>query len=303
LGYTFMDAKSARHRLTGWLARSLYRLSLRHSHRVFFQNPDDRDAFLEMKLVSPGQSVVVNGSGVDLAFFPFRDSPDIMNSAPPGGIAAARNGADPATRGPGKAVRFLLIARLLRDKGIGEYVAAARWLKRSYPHAEFHLIGAFDPNPAGLKPEEVRAWEDEGLIQFHGWQADVRPFIRECHVYVLPSYREGTPRTVLEAMATGRAVITTDAPGCRETVLSMDMGAVRQMTKGGEPQPSGMKIGRTGVLVPVKNVTALAAAMEFFVQAPDQVVTMGREGRRYAEARYDVRKVNAVMMNEMGLEK
>src|SRR5690606_37493367 len=110
------------------------------------------------------------------------------------------------------APRFLLIARLLADKGIREYVEAARQIKAVHPEAEFHLVGPTDPNPAAIPLAEVEAWQREGVILYHGGQKDIRPFMQACSVYVLPSYREGTPRTVLEAMATGRAVITTDAP-------------------------------------------------------------------------------------------
>jgi len=260
LGYAFVDAVSPRQHLIGWLAKSFYRLSLCHSRLVFFQNPDDKQKFVKMGLVTPDQGVVVNGSGVDLSFFPFVpfEQENLFPSVP---------------------FRFLLISRLLRDKGIGEYVAAARILKKKHPRLEFVLVGGFDPNPTGLKPDEVKAWEAEGLIDFKNEQADVRPFIQSCHVFVLPSYYlEGTPRAVLEAMATGRAIITTDASGCRETVN-----------------------GRNGILVPVKDVEALAKAMEFFLDHPEQIVAMGRESRAYAQERYDVDKVNAVMLREMGL--
>lgn len=295
MGYAFGNSNAVRGRIARLAAGFLYRASLKISERVFFQNPDDCREFSEMKLVKPEQCVVVSGSGVDLETFPFQ---------PPTG----REG-----------VRFLLIARLLRDKGIGEYAAAARMLKQRCPRAEFHVVGPFDPNPAGLKPQEIRAWEAEGLIRYHGAQTDVRPFLRECDVYVLPSYREGTPRTVLEAMATGRAIITTDAPGCRETV--------RRKAAGGDLKPEGLQtnresgtrsdhpirvnscaspgeplqVGMNGILVPVKSIEALVEAMVFFIEHPEQISIMGRESRRYAEDRYDVHKVNAVMLKEMGL--
>ena len=110
-------------------------------------------------------------------------------------------------------------ARLLVDKGIRDYVAAARLVRAAYPAVEFHLVGPFDPNPAAISRDEVDAWQREGVIRYHGPTEDVHPFLHDCTAYVLPSYREGTPRTVLEAMATGRAVVTTDTPGCRETVF------------------------------------------------------------------------------------
>jgi glycosyltransferase involved in cell wall biosynthesis len=286
LGYAFMDTASTRQKLAGQIARSLYRMSLRHSRRVFFQNPDDADTFVATGLVVPERAVVVNGSGVDLEHFPFVE----MNHASVFGGATRPHG------GTDRPVRFLLIARLLWDKGIGEYVAAARNVKRKYPSTEFHLIGPFDSNPSRLTARDVTAWQDEGLIRFHGPQADVRPFLRDCHVFVLPSfYREGTPRTVLEAMATGRAVITTDAPGCRETVLRTDGGHMDARRS----EFQKLQMGSNGILVPVKDPDALAAAMEFFIENPQQMAVMGRAGRHYAQQRYDVRAVNETMLREM----
>jgi glycosyltransferase involved in cell wall biosynthesis len=196
-------------------------------------------------------------------------------------------------------IRFLLIARLLADKGIVEYVEAARMMKRKYHNAEFHLIGDFDSNPTGLKPGEIKKWEDEGLLRFHGYQKDVRDFLGSCHVYVLPSYREGTPRTVLEAMAMGRPIITTDAPGCKETIRFREPAlGLSGSTRAGI---AGLAIGTNGILVPVRDAKALAAAMEYFMKEPERIYVMGKESRRYAEERYDVHKVNAYMLKEMGL--
>jgi glycosyltransferase involved in cell wall biosynthesis len=215
---------------------------------------------------------VTNGSGVDLDHY--ADDPLTAASAP-------------------ESIVFLLIARLLRDKGIVEYVDAARRLKGRYPGARFQLVGFFDVNPAALTRQEVDAWVREGVIEFAGETTDVRPFLRNCDVYVLPSYREGTPRTVLEAMATGRPVITTDAPGCRETVAIPGDRPARSA--------SGVLEGLNGFLVPVRNSAALAEAMERFIVAPDLIATMGRYGRDYAEQRYDVHRVNDVVLSGMNL--
>jgi glycosyltransferase involved in cell wall biosynthesis len=300
LGYAFMDVASARQRLAEGLAKAFYRLSLNHSRRVFFQNPDDGRAFVEMGLVAQDRVVVVNGSGVDLEHFSFVEPR--MDPAPEGIGSAVPEANEPVSLQPNQQrpspaaqLRFLLIARLLRDKGIGEYATAARILKSRNPRAEFHLIGPFDPNPTGLKPEDVRAWEDQGLIRFHGQQTDVRPFLRKCDVYVLPSYREGTPRTVLEAMATGRAIITTDAPGCRETVLLTAKG------RGQQARGEAMMEGENGFLVRVRDTEALAQAMEVFIKQPELILVMGKRSREIAEEKYDVHKVNKVMMDAMGL--
>src|SRR5690606_21287045 len=136
----------------------------------------------------------VNGSGVDLQYF--------AESCPPR--------SDPV---------FLMIARLLVSKGVREYVEAARIVRRVYPRARFMLVGWRENHPASIGHDELEAWRAEGVIEYCGPADDVRPYLRQCSVYVLPSYREGTPRTVLEAMSTGRAIITTNVPGCKETVI------------------------------------------------------------------------------------
>lgn len=160
-----------------------------------------------------------------------------------------------------------------------EYADAARRIKARYPQAVFRLVGWIDENPDAIKPHELDAWVAEGVLEYLGRLSDVRSAIADCSVYVLPSYREGTPRTVLEAMAMGRAIITTDAPGCRETVVQ----------------------GENGFLVPVKSVEALVAAMERLIARPELIARMGQRSREIAVAKYDVKAVNAVMLREMGI--
>jgi glycosyltransferase involved in cell wall biosynthesis len=314
-------------RLAGWVAKRLYKASLKHSRRVFFQNPDDRDAFVKLGLVRQDKTVVVSGSGVDVDHF--HEATDrrpqtasFLNYKEPRTTSQKPTPTHSLTHKPTRPqISFLLIARLLRDKGIREYAEAAAMIKRDLPAAEFHLVGCYDPNPSGLKPNEVDAWVKAGTIICHGHQPEVRPFFRNCDVYVLPSYREGTPRTVLEAMATGRAIITTDAPGCRETIRFQAEG--RRLKPEEPPLPCEttarhaedvlyneerrtnnqelFTIGTNGILIPPRDAESLADAMRFFINNPEQIATMGRESRRYAEERYDVRKVNAVMLKEMGL--
>ena len=178
------------------------------------------------------------------------------------------------------APRFLLIGRLLGDKGVREYVQAAEQVKQRYPQAQFDLVGWIDANPNTITQPELDRWVAAGTINFLGRLSDVRPAIANSSVYVLPSYREGTPRTVLEAMAMGRAVITTDAPGCRETVVD----------------------GDNGFLVPVKDADALAQAMLRFIEQPELIIQMGQRSREIAEEKYDVHKVNAQMLAGMGLD-
>ena len=172
-----------------------------------------------------------------------------------------------------------MIARLLGDKGVREYAKAAREIRSSNPGIRFGLVGWVDENPDAISKDELHIWVEEGAIEYLGRLDDVRSAIADSTVYVLPSYREGTPRTVLEAMAMGRPIITTDAPGCRETVVE----------------------GENGYLVPVKSVDALVGAMQKFVDDPDLAARMGRRSRQIAEEKYDVHKVNAVMLREMGI--
>lgn len=255
LGYAFTGKVQGKRALIQRAVRWLYAQALRRASLVFFQNPDDEAEFIRLNLIPAGLPThVVNGSGVDTNAF----SPA------------------PIPTGP---IQFLLIARLLGDKGIREYVAAAEKLSALYPKIEFHLVGGHDINPDAIHPDEVNAWQEAGHIVWHGALTDVRPQIANSHVYVLPSYREGTPRTVLEAMAMGRPIITTDAPGCRETVLE----------------------GKNGFLVPVRDVKALAEAMQRFLDEPTLVRSMGHRSREIAVEKYDVHKVNAVMLKEMGL--
>ena len=253
LGYGF-GAHNLRQRIAGQLVQSLYRAVLKNTSGVFFQNPDDRDEFLGRGLLALDAPVMlINGSGVDLDWY----APQPLPQEP----------------------RFLLVARLLADKGIREYVAAARVLKKRYPQAQFRIAGNIDANPLSISAEQLKAWQAEGVIEYLGELDDVRPALASTQVYVLPSYREGTPRTVLEAMAIGRPIITTDAPGCRETVVE----------------------GENGFLVPVKDAEALASAMERFIHDPDLAKSMGNASLQIARSKYDVHKVNAQIMRGMGL--
>lgn len=258
LGYAF-QGNGERKRLRA-IVHTLYRLALGRTNMVFFQNTDDFSLLQKCGILQTHTSVcIVNGSGVDLDNF------------------AEKPITEAALAGP---VRFLLIARLMGDKGIREYVQAARILKRSYPQVQCAIAGWIDSNPDSITKDELDSWLSDGSIEFLGRLDDVRPALERCNVYVLPSYREGTPRTVLEAMAVGRAIVTTDAPGCRETVVD----------------------GDNGYLVPVQDAAALAQAMARFIDEPTLQASMGRRSRQMAEEKYDVHKVNAVMLKGMGLE-
>ena len=254
LGYAF-GSETLRQRIVSAVAGRLYRKALAQATAVRFQNPDDQRFFVDSGFVSMDRTDVVAGSGVDLDFYPFVDPPTSPS------------------------VQFLLIARLLADKGIREYVRAARVVRAKLPDTTFRLVGPPDPNPMAIQPRELDEWRAEGIVDVLPGTDDVRPHLAACDVYVLPSYREGTPRTVLEAMATGRPIVTTDAPGCRETT----------------------KIGENGFLVPVRDPDALAMAMIRLAEDRALRERMGRRSRAIAEEKYDVRRVNDAMMRAMGL--
>lgn len=262
LGYAFQNVDNTSKRSTFQkIVHWLYKQALIRSSKVFFQNPDDLALFKQLNLLSNKvPAVVVNGSGVNVADFEVVNLPRAVNGE--------------------VRVSFLLIARLLQDKGIREYVEAAKLIKKEYPQIEFNLVGWIDENPTAIKQQELDSWIDGKIIKYWGKLSDVRPAIAESSIYVLPSYREGTPRTVLEAMSMGRAIITTDAPGCRETV-----------------EHDG-----NGYLVEVKSVTSLEMAMRKFIQNPELAEIMGTRSREIALHKYDVHQVNHHMMTEMGIK-
>ena len=261
LGYAFQGADEKDYKKSNLqkIMHKLYSIALASTHKVFFQNPDDEALFKSMGILTPNTPTkVVNGSGVDISEYSVTDLP-------------SENGKPFA--------KFLLIARLLGDKGVREYAQAAKIIKDKYPEAQFDLVGWIDDNPDAIEQQELDSWIDEGLFHFWGKLNDVQPAIMASSIYVLPSYREGTPRTVLEAMAMGRPIITTDAPGCRETVID----------------------GYNGYLVPVKAVDELAAAMERFIINPELIVQMGAASRQLVAEKFDVHAVNRTMLKEMGL--
>ena len=261
LGYTFQQVEETNKRsIFQKFVHALYQQALAKSSKVFFQNNDDLNLLKKLNIVQPIiPTVVVNGSGVDLN--DFNVSPLPRNES--GGVKPS----------------FLLIARLLKDKGIVEYVEASKQIKREYSDVEFHLVGSIDENPAAIEQAQLDQWIADGDIIYWGQVKDVRPAIAASSVYVLPSYREGTSRSVLEAMSMGRAIITTDAPGCREPVTN----------------------GINGYLVPVQAIDELIDAMRQFIEHPNLCEQMGLASRGIAVDKYDVKKVNAHMIVEMGL--
>jgi glycosyltransferase involved in cell wall biosynthesis len=255
LGYAFTQTEpSVRQRILRYLVRQMYRIALKRAHAVLFLNPDDQREFCRLSLVSAEQAVLLGGIGVDLS--EYMPAPAVL---------------EPIT--------FTLAARLLREKGIVEFAEAAQRIKQRYPNTRFLLLGGMDTNPGALREHEVRQWADAGILEWHGHVPDVRPYFAQTSVYVLPSYREGVPRSTQEAMAMARPVITTDAPGCRETVVQ----------------------GVNGFLVPPRDVDALVAAMERFILQPELIVSMGQASRKLAEERFDVHRINQRILEVLGL--
>lgn len=252
LGYAFQKG-GFKKKLLNVLVRFLYKFSLKKSKGVIFQNQDNMQVFIDEGIIPQEKCFLVNGSGVDLSHYQVSPLP--------------------------LKPHFLLIARLLGDKGIREYAKAAQIVKQQYPEAVFELVGPEDPSPDGIKLEEINKWVSSGAIEYSGATTDVRPFIENCSIYVLPSYHEGMPRTVLEAMAMGRPILTTDVPGCRETVVN----------------------GDNGWLVEKANVEQLAERMIWFIENQEQWSVMGNKSHTMANEKFDVHKVNAEILKIMGL--
>ncbi len=234
----------------GWLTRivsGLYRLAFARSATVFFQNPDDLAMFVRARLVQERKARLLPGSGIDLQEF----------ALPPAWKE------DPAQ------FTFLLIARLLWDKGVGEFVEAARQVRARHPDARFQLLGFLDvANRTAVSRSDVEAWVAQGLVEYLGHADDVRPFIAAADCIVLPSYREGLPRVLLEGAAMGKPLITTDVPGCRQVVDD----------------------AYNGFLCTVRDASSLAEAMSKMLALPaEQRAAMGAAGRRKIEAEYDER--------------
>lgn len=226
------------------VAEILYRRSFSDLPVVFFQNRDDSALFVQRGLIHAYQAVLLPGSGIDLEHFGSQPYPAVT--------------ADPI---------FLMIARLLRDKGVLEFVEAARQVKAQAPHARFQLLGAVDAeNRTAIDAATVQGWVDEGLIEYLGTATDVRPYITAAACVVLPSYREGAPRTLIEAAATARPLIATDVPGCRDIV----------------------EAGVTGLLCAPKNAESLAGTcMHFLSLSPETRAAMGVAGRKRLEDHYN----------------
>jgi len=253
LGYMF-EADSAVKKALMALATLLYRLALIGA-AIFFQNREDREFFETAGIVGSAHRMeLTKGTGVDVAHF----APVPLPSGSP---------------------VFLLVGRLLEAKGLYEYAQAARILKERHPGVRFQLLGPPEHGLGSVPLERVRDWERGGFIEYLGQTGDVRPYLAAASVIVLPSWREGTPCSVMEGMSMGRPVVVTDAPGCREVVIS----------------------GLNGHMAPLRDPQALAEAMERFILHPEDIASMGAASRAIAVEEFDARKVAARILRVMGL--
>lgn len=258
-GYIYSEHDASHNyfrKLLRQLVTVLYKISLGQASVVIFLNPDDKRLFVnEIRVVKESRAVVINGIGVDLEYY---------NYTPP----------------VNEPVTFILVARMLQYKGIREFAGAASRLREKYDNVRFLLVGGIDDNPASVGQDELKTWDDSGLLEWMGDVEDVRPHIAVSSVIVLPSYyREGLPRSLMEGMAMGRPVITTDTPGCRETVVP----------------------GENGYLVKPGDLAGLATAMDKFVQSPGRIEAMGRKSRSMAEQHFDVTRINRRFMEILGI--
>ena len=244
LGYLFL-IEGAMANLQRTFVKRLYKFALGHPNgRAIFQNPDDLKLFLDGRLVDPGIGVIVKGTGVDMTLFTALPEPE----------------GEPVVMFP---------ARVIGDKGIHEFVAAARHLREQGRRARFVIAGRTDPdNPTDVGESTIREWEREGMVEWWGFREDMSATLSKAHIICMPSYREGLPRVLIEAAACGRPIVTADVPGCREIVRD----------------------GENGTLVPVKDGTATANAIDRLLQDPMLRQRMGLRSRKIAEAEFAVDK-------------
>lgn len=260
LGYTFTDQPKGLAKKTSLIKQVqilLYKLALPKLDKLIFLNPDDPKDLIETHKINVKKYEILGGIGLNLKDYPYMP------------LSSEK-----------KNINFLFIGRLLKEKGIYDFIAAAKVVKQKYPEITFTVLGSIDQaNMGALKQHELDEVINTGIIEYPGHVSNVKDWIAACDVFVLPSYREGVPRSTQEAMAIGRAILTTDVPGCRETVVD----------------------GVNGFLVPKWNSKVLAEKMIYFIEHPEKIVTMGDESHRIAIEKFDAEKVNHKLLKILGL--
>jgi len=245
LGTLFIN-KDLKSKLIRLLLYPIYKLAFNHlNQKVIVQNKDDLKTLVNWGVLNPSKVKLLKGSGVKLENF--------INLNEPGGTPTV-----------------CFAARLLRDKGVYEYVSAVKLLKERGIEAQFLLAGDLDiNNPTGLKLDDLNKLKDEGYVEIIGFQKDIATLYAKSHIICLPSYREGFPKSLIEAAAAGRAVVTTDVPGCRDAIIP----------------------NKTGLLVPIKDSKKLADALQWLIENPKERIAMGRAGRKFAEKEFPIEKI------------
>ena len=260
LGFVFIG-RSRVHILIRLLVKVLYRIVLSSSFRIIFQNADDREYFINNGIIHPSKvtSLVISGSGVDTSFFSSK----------------------PRINSKKKNLQFILIARLLKDKGVVEYVEAAKILKNQISHVQFNLLGQIDEeNPSGISEKLISEWHNQHIINYLGAVEDVRPYLQNADVFVLPSYREGLSKSIIEAMAMELPIITTDVPGCRETVVPNE----------------------NGLLIKDRDIPSLVNAMKYMAKHNARLSQMGKRSRNIAIKKFEVNQINKLFIQALDLE-
>ena len=260
LGYTFTEQPEGLSKKTQLIKKIqvfLYKIALPQLDQLIFLNPDDPKDLLEKYAINVKKVEVLGGIGLNLQDYPYQPLNSIHFP-----------------------IKFLFIGRLLKEKGIYEFVQAAKLVKKIYPDTQFTVLGAIDHHNLGaLQQTELDALISSNIIHYPGYVDNIKDWIVDSHVFVLPSYREGVPRSTQEAMAIGRAVITTDVPGCRETVINK----------------------QNGFIVPKWNSEALAEKMIYFIKNPEKIREMGGVSYQIAANKFDAEKVNQRLINILGL--
>ena len=258
LGYTFTEqpqGQTIKTKIIRNIQVLLYRLAFPCLDQMIFLNSDDKQDLMDRYRLFVPETHILGGIGLDLIQFPYTEAKTLP-------------------------IKFLFIGRLLKEKGVFELIEAIRLVKRKYPSAHFTILGAIDhENLGALKQEILDQLLQENLFEYPGHVSNIQDWIKDTSVFILPSYREGVPRSTQEAMAIGRPIITTDAPGCRETVID----------------------GVNGFLVPKWNIQALADKILYFIEHPEQVNVMGMKSRQIAQEKFDVNRVNEKLFEIMGL--
>lgn len=258
LGFTF-SGTSKKARFLQKITELLYKISIRKNKLVIFQNTDDHQLFLDRGILTKNHKVdFVSGSGVNLNLYPTR-----------------------INKKESDRIIFIMVARLIREKGIFLFIEAASILKEKFPNAEFHVIGAPDQSPSAIDLDQLHDLHEKKVIVYHGKQKKVPEFLYNSDIFVLPTfYREGIPRSILEALSVGMPIITTDSPGCRETIIKDE----------------------NGILIEPQNLESLVEAMRYFLENPAEIEKMGVKSRQYAEKKFDVHIINKKLISLVSKE-